>query len=44
MTGDVYTGCYRLRHANYRAIYRIDDGRLIILVVDTGHRRDIYRR
>jgi mRNA interferase RelE/StbE len=40
--GDTYTGYYRLR--NYRAIYRIDDGLLIILVINAGHRRDIYQR
>lgn len=35
---------YRLRVGTYRIAYMIDDGRLIILVVDVGHRRDIYRR
>ncbi|MGF6886608.1 mRNA interferase RelE/StbE [Nocardia sp. GAS34] len=44
MVGDTYTGYYRLRHGNYRAIYRIDDGLLIILVINAGHRRDIYQR
>ncbi|MFF1676715.1 type II toxin-antitoxin system RelE/ParE family toxin [Streptomyces sp. NPDC058256] len=35
---------YRLRVGTYRIAYTIDDGKLIILVVEVGHRRDIYRR
>lgn len=35
---------YRLRVGPYRIAYTIDDGKLIILVVEVGHRRDIYRR
>ncbi|MBA4862637.1 type II toxin-antitoxin system RelE/ParE family toxin [Streptomyces sp. PSKA54] len=34
---------YRLRVGTYRIAYTIDDGKLIILV-EVGHRRDIYRR
>jgi mRNA interferase RelE/StbE len=34
---------YRLRVGDYRVIYEIIDGRLIILVVGVGHRREIYR-
>lgn len=36
-------GAYRIRVGDYRVIYTIDDGRLIVLVVDLGHRREIYR-
>lgn len=32
---------YRLRVWDYRIIYSIDDGKLIILVLQVGHRRDI---
>ncbi|MEV0641914.1 type II toxin-antitoxin system RelE/ParE family toxin [Streptomyces sp. NPDC050619] len=35
---------YRLRVGAYRIAYMIDDGKLVILVVEVGHRRDIYRR
>ena len=35
---------YRLRVGSYRIAYMIDDGRLVILVVEVGHRREIYRR
>ena len=34
---------YRIRVGNYRIIYEIDDGRIIINVVAIGHRKDIYR-
>lgn len=34
---------YRVREGDYRVIYQIDDGQLLILVVDLGHRKDIYR-
>ncbi len=34
---------YRLRAGDYRVIYRIDDGELVIEIVEVGHRREIYR-
>ena len=34
---------WRIRVGDYRVIYEIHAGRLLILVVDLGHRRDIYR-
>lgn len=34
---------YRIRQGDYRILYQIEDGRLIIVVVRVGHRRDIYR-
>lgn len=36
-------GLYRVRSGDYRAIYRIEDDRLVVLVVKVGHRRAIYR-
>ncbi|MFI2201729.1 type II toxin-antitoxin system RelE/ParE family toxin [Streptomyces sp. NPDC020192] len=35
---------YRLRVGTYRIACRIDDGRLVILVVEARYRREIYRR
>ncbi|MFC9243451.1 type II toxin-antitoxin system RelE/ParE family toxin [Streptomyces sp. NPDC057136] len=35
---------YRLRVGAYRIAYTINDGKLVILVVEVGHRREIYRR
>ncbi|MEX3103086.1 MULTISPECIES: type II toxin-antitoxin system RelE/ParE family toxin [unclassified Streptomyces] len=39
-----YDDLYRLRVGMHRIAYRIDDGRLVVLVVRVGHRRDVYRR
>jgi len=33
---------YRIRVADYRIIYDIEDGLLQIRVLDLGHRKDIY--
>ncbi len=38
-----YEDRYRLRVGDYRVIYEVIDGQLIILVVGVGHRREIYR-
>jgi mRNA interferase RelE/StbE len=29
--------------SNYRVIYTVEDSRLVVLVVDIGYRREIYR-
>jgi mRNA interferase RelE/StbE len=33
---------WRIRIGDYRAIYEIDDGRLVVTVVAVGHRREVY--
>ena len=38
-----WRGFYRLRLRSYRAVLREYAGRLVILVVRVGHRRDVYR-
>jgi mRNA interferase RelE/StbE len=35
---------YRIRIGNYRVIYEINDGELTILVVEIGHRKEIYKK
>jgi mRNA interferase RelE/StbE len=35
---------WRLRVGDYRVVYEIHDGRLLILVIRLGHRKDIYRQ
>jgi mRNA interferase RelE/StbE len=34
---------YRVKVGNYRIIYTVEHGELLILVVHIGHRREIYR-
>ena len=34
---------YRVRVGDYRLIYEIHDNRLLIVVIDIGDRKDIYR-
>jgi mRNA interferase RelE/StbE len=38
-----YAGYWRYRIGNYRVIARIEDGRMVIVVVAIGHRREVYR-
>ena len=38
------TNAYRIRCGNYRIIYEIHDNIVTIVVIDVGHRREIYRR
>ncbi len=37
-------GLWRYRVADYRILCRIEDQVLTVLVVELGHRREIYRR
>lgn len=41
LSGEVNT--YRYRLGKYRVIYEIKDKDLIVLVVNFGHRKEIYR-
>jgi len=34
---------YRIRVGDYRVVYQIEDKDLMILVVNVGNRREIYR-
>jgi mRNA interferase RelE/StbE len=34
---------YRIRVGDLRIIYTIQRGKLIVLILDVGHRREIYR-
>ncbi|MDN5666880.1 MAG: type II toxin-antitoxin system RelE/ParE family toxin [Renibacterium salmoninarum] len=35
---------WRVRTGDYRVLYRIEDHRLMIVVVAAGHRREIYEK
>ncbi|NLT05537.1 MAG: type II toxin-antitoxin system RelE/ParE family toxin [Solirubrobacterales bacterium] len=37
-------GLLRIRTGDWRVVYRVDDGRVTVLVVAIGHRSRIYRR
>ena len=37
-------GEWRVRTGDYRIVYEINDGELLVLVLAVGHRREIYRR
>ena len=42
LTGEL-SGFWRYRVDDWRVLCRIEDARLIVLVVDLEHRREIYR-
>lgn len=44
LKGKKNKGLYRLRVGDYRIIYSVDNGKLIVYIVDAGNRGDIYRR
>jgi mRNA interferase RelE/StbE len=35
---------FRIRVADYRIVYTINDNELTVVVIRAGHRREIYRR
>lgn len=43
LTGSL-VGLWRYRVGDYRVICDIEDGVMVILVVDVAHRREVYRR
>ena len=42
LTGSL-KGRWRFRVGDYRVICSIKDDRLVVLVIDVGHRREVYR-
>jgi len=41
--GSEKTPLYRIRCGDYRIVYTIQDKALLILIIEVGHRREIYR-
>lgn len=39
-----YDDVYRIRVGTYRVIYSVESGRLLVIVLKIGHRKDIYQR
>ena len=44
LQGKKSLGLLRLRVGDYRIIYTIDDGLLVVCVIDAGNRGQIYQR
>jgi len=38
-----YKGFYRIRQGNYRIVYQIINGQLIITIIRIGDRKDVYQ-
>ena len=43
LTGE-FAGLWRYRVGDWRVIAKIEDRRLVIVVIALGHRREVYRR
>ena len=44
LQGKKSRGMFRLRVGSYRIIYTVDNGRLVVCVVDAGNRGQIYNQ
>lgn len=44
LKGQRHRGKFRLRVGDYRIIYTVDNGRLVVCIIDAGNRGDIYKR
>ncbi len=44
LKGENNKGLFRLRVGDYRIIYSVDNGELIVYVIDAGNRGEIYKR
>lgn len=43
LQGKKSKGMYRLRVGTYRVIFTVDNGKLVVHVIDAGNRGDIYK-
>lgn len=43
LQGSDSVSLYRIRCGDYRIVYTINDSVLLILIIEVGHRREIYR-
>jgi mRNA interferase RelE/StbE len=43
LTGPLLGAYWRYRVGDYRILCDIQDGALCVLVIDVGHRKDVYR-
>ncbi|WP_419779840.1 type II toxin-antitoxin system RelE family toxin [Maridesulfovibrio sp.] len=38
------SGFFRVRSGSYRIIYSIDDGKLVVMLLKIGNRKEIYKK
>jgi mRNA interferase RelE/StbE len=38
-----YEDVYRVRVGRYRVLYSIEEGRLVVIILKVGHRKEVYR-
>lgn len=43
LQGSEFGGLWRYRVGDYRIVCDIQDSRVVVLVLQTGHRREVYR-
>ena len=43
LVGSKYKNLWRYRVGDYRIICNLQDNRLVVLVIEIGHRREVYR-
>ncbi len=43
LKGNQHPTLYRVRSGNYRVVYSVQDKVLLVLVIEVGHRKDVYR-
>lgn len=39
-----YNDVYRIRHGDYRIVYRVIDNSLLVLIIRAGHRKEVYQK
>ncbi len=39
----VYDDVFRIRVGRYRILYSVSSGKLVIIILKIGHRKDVYR-
>lgn len=42
LQGSKKESLYRIRVGDYRVVYTIKDSMLVVLIIEVGHRKDIY--
>ena len=43
LKGSSSRALYRIRYGDYRVVYTVEDEKLLILIIEIGNRKEIYR-